>query len=101
MVRKPPLPVTVAIYALVFLFCAYPWLSGAVAIPWDAKSQFFPQVQFLARSIAHGELPWWTPSVFAGWPQIADPQSLLFSPLHVLLACLNANVSLRAFDALS
>jgi hypothetical protein len=93
--------VTIALFALVFLVPAYPWLSGAVTIPWDAKSQFFPQLQFLASSIARGEWPWWTPNVFAGWPQISDPQSLMFSPLHLLLAGLGPSVSLRAFDAMS
>src|SRR5262245_4563700 len=67
---------TVAIFAVAFLLPAWPWLSGHVTIPWDAKSQFFPQVQFLASSIVRGEWPWWTPNVFAGWPQISDPQSL-------------------------
>src|SRR5437016_12750429 len=61
------LPITLALFALAFLVPAWPWLSGAVTIPWDAKSQFYPQVQFLARSIAHGEWPWWSPNVFAGW----------------------------------
>ena len=93
------LPATVAIFLAAFALTAWPWLSGHVTIPWDAKSQFFPQVQFLATSIAHGEWPWWTPHVFAGWPQISDPQSLLFSPLHVLLAAFNSAISLRAFDA--
>ncbi len=83
---RVPLVATIAIFALAFLLPAWPWLSGAVTIPWDAKSQFFPQVQFLATSFARGEWPWWTPNVFAGWPEISDPQSLLFSPLHVLLA---------------
>jgi hypothetical protein len=96
-----PLPVVVAIFALAFLLPAWPWLSGAVTIPWDGKSQFYPQVQFLANSIAHGEWPWWSPNVFAGWTQISDPQSLLFSPLHVLLATFNSAVSLRAFDAVT
>src|SRR6185436_6391746 len=77
-----PLAVTIAIYAVAFLVPSWPWLSGRVTIPWDAKSQFFPPVQFLATSIARGEWPWWTPNVFAGWPEIADPQSLLFSPLY-------------------
>ena len=36
------LVVTLAIFALAFLLPAWPWLSGAVTIPWDAKSQFFP-----------------------------------------------------------
>ena len=93
------LPATIAIFLAAFVLTAWPWLSGHVTIPWDAKSQFFPQVQFLATSIAHGEWPWWTPHVFAGWPQISDPQSLMFSPLHVLLAALDPAISLRAFDA--
>ena len=37
-----------------FLALAWPWLSGAVAIPYDAKSQFYPQLAFLARSLAAG-----------------------------------------------
>ena len=87
------LPLAIAVFALAFMVPAWPWLSGAVTIPWDAKSQFFPPVQFLATSIARGEWPWWTPNVFAGWPMICDPQSLLFSPLHVLLAAVNPDVS--------
>jgi hypothetical protein len=96
-----PFAVTLAIFALAFLLPAWPWLSGAVTIPWDGKSQFYPQVQFLANSIAHGEWPWWSPNVFAGWTQISDPQSLLFSPLHVLLATFNSAISLSAFDAVT
>ena len=64
---RVPLAITLAIFALAFLLPAWPWLSGAVTIPWDAKSQFFPQVQFLAGSLARGEWPWWSPNVFAGW----------------------------------
>jgi hypothetical protein len=98
---RVPVVVTLAIFALAFLLPAWPWLSGAVTIPWDAKSQFFPQVQFLASSLGRGEWPWWSPNVFAGWAQVSDPQSLLFSPLHVLLAAFNSAVSLRAFDAVT
>ena len=98
---RVPLTITVALFALGFSLSAWPWLSGAVTIPWDAKSQFFPQVQFLASSIARGEWPWWSPNVFAGWPQISDPQSLLFSPLHVALATISPAISLRAFDAVT
>jgi hypothetical protein len=98
---RVPLPATLAIFALAFLLPAWPWLSGTVTIPWDAKSQFYPQMQFLATSIARGEWPWWSPNVFAGWPQISDPQSLLFSPLHVVVAAFNSAISLRAFDAVT
>jgi hypothetical protein len=95
------LPLTVSIFAVAFWLPALPWLSGAVTIPWDAKSQFFPPVQFLATSIAHGDWPWWTPNVFAGWPLVCDPQSLMFSPLHLLLAAATSDIGLRSFDAVS
>ncbi|MFL5083787.1 MAG: glycosyltransferase family 39 protein [Xanthobacteraceae bacterium] len=96
-----PRYVTVGIFALAWLILSWPWLSGAVTIPWDAKSQFQPQVSFLAAALARGESPFWTPNVFAGWPQIADPQSLIFSPLHLLLAALDRTPSFRAVDAVT
>src|SRR5262249_49956728 len=92
---------TIALFALACAVLAWPWLSGAVTIPWDAKSQFFPQVQFLASSLARGEAPFWTPNVYAGWPQISDPQSLIFSPLHLLLAALDPSPGFRAVDAVT
>ena len=76
----------------------WPWLSGAVTIPWDAKAQFLPQIQFLAQSIARGESPFWNPYVFAGMPQIADPQSMIFSPPFLLLALVNGQPSAWAVD---
>ena len=47
--------------------------SGAVTIPWDAKAHFHPQLQFLADSWHRGLSPFWTPYVFSGSPQVADP----------------------------
>ncbi len=97
--RAPfPAALTLGLYVAGFAILAWPWLSGSVTIPWDAKSQFFPQLAFLARSIAEGQSPFWTPNVFAGWPQIADPQSLIFSPLHLLLALFNPAPGFRAAD---
>jgi len=89
---------TIVIYFVAFVIIAWPWLSGAVTIPWDAKAQFQPELQFLARSLHEGQAPFWTPNVFAGWPQIADPQSLIFSPLHVLLAAIDPAPSFRLSD---
>lgn len=77
--------------AIIVLFWAalnWAWLSGALTIPWDAKAHFQPQFQFLAASLARGETPFWNPHVFAGHPQIADPQSLIFSPPHLIAALL-------------
>ncbi|MBV9969826.1 MAG: hypothetical protein JO228_07575 [Xanthobacteraceae bacterium] len=86
------------LYVAAFVGLAWPWLSGALTIPWDAKSQFQPELQFLARSLARGESPFWTPNIYAGWPQIADPQSLMFSPLHLALAALTPTPTLRQAD---
>ena len=94
-----PLPQTLALLAAAWLVLSWPWLSGAVTIPWDAKAHFYPQLQFLAQSLHRGELPFWTPYVFSGAPQIADPQSLIFSPPFLVLALLDANPSFRAADA--
>lgn len=77
---------------------ALPWLMGKVTIPYDATAHFYPQLQFLARALHSGDSPFWTPHVFGGSPQIADPQSLIFSPAF-FLAYFNAAPSLRAFDA--
>lgn len=80
---------TLAVTGIVLLFWAalnWPWLSGSLTIPWDAQAHFQPQFQFLAGSLARGEAPFWNPYVFAGHPQIADPQSLVFSPPHLLAA---------------
>lgn len=77
---------------------AWPWLSGRVTVPWDAKAQFLPQLQFLAQSLGKSESPFWTPYVFGGHPQIADAQSLIFSPPFLLLALLNESPSAWAMD---
>src|SRR4051812_31707249 len=91
----------IAIYAIASLVPAWPWLSGAVTVPYDAKSTFFPPVEFMARAFHAGESPFWTPNVFAGWPNIADPQSMLFSPLLVLLALASAAPGFRANDTVT
>lgn len=77
---------------------AWPWLSGRVTIPWDAQAQFLPQLQFLASSFAKGENPAWAPYVFSGHPQIADAQSLIFSPPFVLLALFDSAPTGHAMD---
>ncbi|MFN3744516.1 MAG: hypothetical protein ACK4TL_07405 [Hyphomicrobiaceae bacterium] len=93
--RRTPV---VAAYIALFAGMTWRWIAGAATIPWDAKAHFHPQVQFLAQSLARGDWPWWNPYVFAGHPQIADPQSMIFSPPFLLLALLNGSPSLWAGD---
>lgn len=91
------LPVIVVLIAG-WVVMTWPWLSGRVTIPWDAKAHFLPQIQFLAQSLARNESPFWAPYVFSGHPQIADPQSMIFSPPFLLLALVNGNPSAWAVD---
>ncbi len=94
----PLLPVA-AVFALIWLLFALPWLNGGLTIPWDAKAHFAPQIQFMATSIARGEWPFWNPFAFSGHPQIADPQAMLFSPPILFLALVNGSPSISAIDA--
>jgi hypothetical protein len=88
----------VAFFLLAALVVGWPWLSGRVTFPWDSKAHFQPQIEFLAQTLARGESPFWTPFVFSGHPQIADPQSMIFSPPFLVLAALDAAPSLWATD---
>jgi hypothetical protein len=83
--------------AATWVVVGWPWLSGAVTIPYDAKAHFHAQLQFLATALHSGQSPFWTPNVFAGSPQVADPQSLIFSPAF-LVALFDPTPSFRTVD---
>ncbi|OYW62867.1 MAG: hypothetical protein B7Z40_15990, partial [Bosea sp. 12-68-7] len=93
-----PLASVVGMVVLAWIALSWPWLSGVVTIPWDAKAHFQPQLQFLAEAWHSGRSPFWTPYVFAGSPQIADPQSLIFSPPFALIAALEPVPGFRLGD---
>ena len=94
-----------ALAAMVFvvgaLILSAPWWSGRVTIPYDAKAHFYPQFVFLAKALHAGQSPFWTPNVFDGSPQIADPQSLIFAPAFFLAALLDAEPGFILADALA
>jgi hypothetical protein len=89
------------LFVLASLYLAWPWLSGQVTIPWDSKAHFQPQLAFLAHALHDGQSASWTPNVFAGMPQIADPQSLIFSPPYLLLALLVREPTFQEADAVA
>jgi hypothetical protein len=95
---KAPSRPAFALLLLATLVIGWPWLSARVTIPWDAKAHFLPQIQFLAQSLAEGQSPFWTPYVFSGHPQVADPQSLIFAPPFLALALVDGAPSLWAVD---
>jgi hypothetical protein len=91
---------SVFLFILASLYLAWPWLSGQMTIPWDAKAHFQPQLAFLAHALHSGQSPFWTPNVFGGMPQVADPQSLIFSP-YLLLAALVPEPTFQQADAVA
>ena len=92
------LAVSTLVFAAAWLVLTSPWLAGDFTIPYDAKAHFHAQIQFLAHALHTGQSPFWAPHVFAGTPQIADPQSMIFSPA-ILLAYFNPEPSFRLVDS--
>ena len=99
--QRPGYAPAVLVFLVASFLLAWPWLSGSFTIPWDAKAHFYPQLVFLANALHDGQSPFWTPNVFGGHPQIADPQSLIFSPPYLLLALFGPDPSFAAFDAVA
>jgi hypothetical protein len=66
---------------LIWLLLNLPVLLGLRVLPWDAIDAFYPAVYFNSHTVRLGLAPWWNPYIYAGYPQIADPQGMMFSPL--------------------
>ena len=99
--QRPGFAPAVLVFLAASFLLAWPWISGSVTIPWDAKAHFYPQLVFLANALHEGQSPFWTPNVFGGHPQIADPQSLIFSPPYLSLALFGPEPTFAAFDAVA
>lgn len=95
----PGLRVVFVVLVLAWVFLTRPWLFGGLTVPWDAEAHFRAQLGFLAHSIHEGRGITWNPWIFAGWPQISDPQSLIFVPAFFVLALLVPDPSAQAMDA--
>jgi hypothetical protein len=97
----PPfaLDLTLGVFLAAMAALSAPWTFGRFALPWDAAAQFYPNFVFLSDALHAGDTPFWNPRVFAGTPQIADPQSLIFSPAFVALAALAKEPSFALFAA--
>jgi hypothetical protein len=87
----------IAIVAIWLVFVSGRIVTGTV-VPWDSKNQFYAFFRFLASSFQAGESPFWNPFHYGGHPSVADPQSLIFTPLVVLWAWLDPAASLQTFD---
>ncbi len=81
----------ISIIILCWFYLYAPWLINVEVIPYDAIDEFYPTIFFVSQSLRHGQFPWWNPYLFAGFPQIGDPQAMIFSPLLTLSMAAIAN----------
>jgi hypothetical protein len=52
----------------------------------------------LSATLRAGDWPFWNPYHYGGHPSVADPQSLVFSPVFVAWGALDPVPTMRAFD---
>ena len=69
-----------------------------MVVPWDSKNQFYAFFRFLSATMRSGDWPLWNPYHYGGHPSVADPQSLVFSPVFVAWGMLDPAPTMRTFD---
>lgn len=76
--------VVVLAIALTVVFWKPLWTGGGV-IGGDSYSYFLPQKQFFAERLHQGELPLWNNRAGFGYPLVAESQTGVFYPPHLIL----------------
>ncbi len=66
-----------------------PFASARILFPdGDFIEQFYPWRHYAASELGHGRLPLWTPFANSGHPFLADIQTAVLYPLHLLMGLL-------------
>lgn len=92
------LATSVGLVTAVWLIAVSRWIIRGAVVPWDSKNQFYAFFRFLSATLRAGESPFWNPYHYGGHPSVADPQSLVFSPVFVVWGLLDAAPTMWAFD---
>lgn len=72
----------IALWVAVGIFYWRPLAAEGSYIQWDAVDVHYSSQKYFADHLRHGELPFWTPYVFSGFPFLADPQIGAWYPLN-------------------
>jgi hypothetical protein len=96
--RRIRLALSVGLVTAVWLAAVGRWVVRDAVVPWDSKNQFYAFFRFLSATLRAGQWPFWNPYHYGGHPSVADPQSLVFSPVFVAWGMLDPAPTLRAFD---
>ncbi|MGE5192295.1 MAG: hypothetical protein ACM3U2_07305, partial [Deltaproteobacteria bacterium] len=70
---------------LLTLIFWYPLWTGGGLVGSDIYAYYLPQKAYYAERLRAGELPLWNNLVGNGYPQVAESQTGVFYPLHLLL----------------
>ena len=90
--------ISVALVSAIWVIAVVHWTLKDAVVPWDSKNQFYAFFRFLAATLHSSEWPFWNPYHYGGHPSVADPQSLIFSPVFVVWGALDDLPTMRAFD---
>lgn len=93
-----PLAISAALVCTIWIIAVAKWIGKDAVVPWDSKNQFYAFFRFLSATLHAGEWPFWNPFHYGGHPSVADPQSLIFSPVFAVWAALDPFPTMRAFD---
>jgi hypothetical protein len=92
------LAISVGLLTAIWVCAVSHWIAKGAVVPWDSKNQFYAFFRFLSAALRAGEWPFWNPYHYGGHPSVADPQSLIFSPIFLAWGALDALPAMRAFD---
>ncbi len=65
-------PALIAVCVLVFYWT--PLTSPSASIQWDAADMHYPLQKTFSDRMRPGELPFWSPYIFSGYPLLANPE---------------------------
>jgi hypothetical protein len=81
--RSVPRWLAAAVFgAAILIFYWVPITSSVASIQWDAADMHYPLQKYFADRLFSGQLPFWTPYWFAGYPLLANPEMASWYPPH-------------------
>ena len=70
-------------------------MGGLAVIGYDTMTYMYPYRFFAAEALRDGRVPLWNPHIYFGAPFLANLQSAVFYPLHVLFLLLPAPLAMN------
>jgi hypothetical protein len=72
--RSPHRNFIIALVLVLFVFWIKALFQGTVSIKFDTADIHYTHLKYLADALWHGDIPWWNPYIFSGFPFLAHPE---------------------------